>query len=357
VPRFDVLGELGRGGVGQVVAATDRDIGRRVAIKRILAEHQRSSSVMLRFVQEVRTAGQLDHPNIVTIHDVGRQPDGELFFVMKLLDGETLDALLGRLRAGDPTAHARWSFARRTELFVQVLHAMRLAHERGIVHRDLKPSNIMVGHHGEVSVVDWGLAKRVGQPDVPMEPTTASADDASVVTTRVGSLVGTPRYMAPEQARGEPADPRTDTWQLSLVFYELLTLRHPMDGVEGLTEMLDAVQHRPIPHPRHMPHPAQGPVPADLAWYVVDGLKRPRDERYADAGAMLHRLQRRADGEIPVQCVMTAQKQMLNRSQTLVDRHPFVATALATGWMAVTLGALALGFGGLFVGAVLALAG
>src|SRR5690349_17960262 len=147
VPRFDVIREIGRGGVGSVLAATDRDIGRRVAIKRMLTPYTRSRQAVNRFVREVRTVGRLDHPNIVPLHDVGRDPQGDYFFVMKLLEGTTLESIIGRLRNGDPEAHRRWTFARRTELFVQILQAMRFAHDKGIVHRDLKPANIMVGDH------------------------------------------------------------------------------------------------------------------------------------------------------------------------------------------------------------------
>jgi serine/threonine-protein kinase len=197
---------------------------------------------------------------------------------------------------------------------MQVLQAMRFAHDQGIVHRDLKPSNIIVGDHGEVHVVDWGIAKRVGAP----EPAVADAlpdDSTSTATPRAGALIGTPRYMAPEQARGEAADTRTDVWQLSLLFHELLTLHHYLDGRSTVAEVLDGVLHAPIPHPRELAYPHQPPVPADLAWYVMGGLDRDPARRCRDAGELLERLERRQDGDIPIQCPVTLQLWVLYRAR------------------------------------------
>lgn len=357
VPRFDVIREIGRGGVGSVVAATDRDIGRRVAIKRMLSQHTRSESAVMRFVDEVRTVGQLDHPNIVPLHDVGRDPQGDYFFVMKLLEGETLEAIIGRLRSGDREAHQRWTFARRTELFTQILHAMRFAHDQGFVHRDIKPANIMVGTHGEVHVVDWGVAKRVGAPEL-RSGEVSGPESVSVTKTRAGALIGTPRYMAPEQTRGEPADARTDTWQLSLLLYELLTLHHYLDGEDTLEGVLDGVRERPITHPRHLPRsPHQMSVPADLAWYTMAGLEREPAKRFVDAGGMLARLEARADGFIPVDCPVTAQKWFLNTVTRTLDRYPRFTTALVLSLLTFSVGSLAVGVGGVVIGGGLGVLG
>ena len=348
--RYSVIAEIGRGGVGSVLAATDRDIGRRVAIKRMLTPYTRSRQAVNRFVREVRTVGRLDHPNIVPLHDVGRDPQGDYFFVMKLLEGTTLESIIGRLRNGDPEAHRRWTFARRTELFVQILQAMRFAHDKGIVHRDLKPANIMVGDHGEVHVVDWGLAKPIDGPELPDDPTEAPEAPAQ---TQAGALVGTPRYMAPEQARGERVDTRTDTWQLSLLFYELLALSHYLDGIDTVPAMLDGVQKRTVPSPRALrKNPHQDAVPADLAWFVMQGLDRDPNGRYPDAGAMLRRLEMRADGVIPIDCPATAQKVMLHRMDRLIDRHPLVMLAFTTVILGTGVASILIGFLGLVFGVI-----
>ena len=145
--RFEELQVLGRGGVGEVVLAVDHDIARRVALKRLLPEAEGDGAVA-RFADEVRALGALDHPNIVPIHDVGVSPEGKHFYVMKYIQGETLEHVIDRLAAGDPGYHARYPFARRVEVFTAVLRAVQYAHAQGFVHRDLKPANIMVGAFG-----------------------------------------------------------------------------------------------------------------------------------------------------------------------------------------------------------------
>jgi eukaryotic-like serine/threonine-protein kinase len=323
-PRFEAVAEIGLGGVGQVLSAQDLDIGRRVAIKRVRPD-KKSSAAFARFVQEVRTVGRLDHPNIVPIYDVGRDEEGGFYFVMKYVDGETLEQILDRLRAGDPAAHRRWTFERRAELFLQMLHAVAFAHARGFLHRDLKPANVMVGEHGEVQLVDWGVSKRIGSLDE--EPTEVGDPTAAMFDTRTGSLVGTPRYMAPEQARREPADIRTETWSLCLLFYEILSLRHYLDGTEELDQVLDAIQHREIPNLRTMPrHPHQSAVPHDLAWIVMDGLERDPAKRYPSVEAMIDRLNRRNDGQVKIQCPATLQKSILFTLASWVDRNPTATT-------------------------------
>jgi serine/threonine protein kinase len=175
---------LGTGGMGVVERAEDVDIGRPVAIKRLLPEATHPFGVA-RFVSEIRIVGSLDHPNVVPIHDVGVDDDGRYFFVMKYVEGQTLADVIDKLAAGDPLTHAFWTFERRAELMIAVLQALEYAHERGVIHRDVKPENIMVGSHGEIRLMDWGIAKHVGV----QEPGEAN-----------GALIGTPAYMSPEQA-------------------------------------------------------------------------------------------------------------------------------------------------------------
>ena len=353
-PRFQLVGALGRGGVGEVYAANDQDIGRRVAIKRVRSD-RKSRDAVLRFVQEVRTTGQLDHPNIVPIHDVGREDDGTVYFVMKYLDGESLESLIGRLRGGDAEALAYWTFERRVALFMQILHAIDFAHRRGVVHRDIKPANVMVGACGAVHVVDWGLAKRLGDADAKPSsvPTLVDTPEPSPVETQMNSLIGTPLYMAPEQARRERSDQRTDIWQLSVLFYELLTLSHFLDGRSTLDEILEGVQRQEIPHPSQVASPHQGPVPFELGHIVMRGLVRDRAQRIASVGELVAMLEARTNGDIRVECPVTLQKWFLHRTLQWIDRHP----ALAMGGFAVgLLGAIAFGllsFGALATGVVL----
>jgi len=197
--RYELAQRLGEGGVGEVVLARDNDIERDVAIKRLRPELQGSHASLLRFAEEVRTVGRLEHPNIVPIHDVGIHANGEYFFVMKYVEGETLEAIIDKLAAGDPVYHRRYPFERRVEIMMGVLEAVAYAHAKKIIHRDLKPANVMVGPYGEVVVMDWGLAREVSGPETADRA--ASSPDTTgkqrLWQTQVGSLLGTPAYMSP----------------------------------------------------------------------------------------------------------------------------------------------------------------
>ena len=321
--RVEPLGRLGEGGHGEVVGARDHDIGRNVAIKRMRPEGW-SPGMALRFAEEVRTVGQLEHPNIVPIHDVGLDENGDYYFVMKYIEGETLEALIEKLAAGDREAHARYGIERRVQIFVAILEAVAYAHARGILHRDLKPANVMVGAFGEVSLMDWGVAKR--------------KDQAPLLEPRAGEIVGTPAYMSPEQARGEPTDERSDVYALCLLFHELLCLSHPLAAKTTITEMLRAVVEEPIPHTSFVPNPHQAPAPAELGWFIQKGLAKDPAERFQSVKEMLDRLARRAEGDFPIQCPLTFSKRVLGAVKRFVDHHPrltMVALSLA-GMVVVT---------------------
>jgi eukaryotic-like serine/threonine-protein kinase len=314
--RYRSVGVLGAGGMGVVERAEDIDIGRPVAIKRLLPEANHPLGVA-RFVGEIRIVGSLDHPNVVPIHDVGVDEQGGYFFVMKYVEGQTLADVIDRLAAGDPEAHAFWTFERRAELMIAVLQALEYAHERGVIHRDVKPENIMVGRHGEIRLMDWGIAKRVGVAEPGEE---------------AGALIGTPAYMSPEQAACDELDIRSDLYSVSVTFHEFLALRHVLahrsDTVVGL---LAAVQeespdvlaldtydqtHQSIP-------------PAELRYFCKHGLAKDRAQRFQSAGEMIATLRRFADGKTEVKCMYTATKRAFREGGRLVDRHPHVGVALA----------------------------
>ncbi len=327
-PRFETRRSLGQGGIGEVVAAMDQDIGREVAIKRLRGDVQGAAAVA-RFVDEIRTVGALEHPNIVPIHDVGVDDDGSLYFVMRCVQGETLESVIERLAAGDPLAHAQWSHERRVHVFRQLLDAVAFAHERGYVHRDIKPANIMVGHWGEVFLMDWGIAKPVGAPDIPSPSTgTASATGERVTSTHVGSVLGTPAYMSPEQARGEPVDARSDVYSLCVLLHELLGLKHYLDHCTTVEAVLDGVQHAHAAAPSFIPSPHQAPAPMDMSWYVRKGLAKEPARRYQSAREMIERLDAREEGLVPVQCPVTFSKRMMREQIRFIDRHPMLYMAM-----------------------------
>lgn len=205
---------LGRGGMGAVYRATDRVLGREVAFK-LLTEH-RLPMVRERFIREARITAQLDHPNIVPIHVLEMSPtDEHIGYAMKLVEGRTLAQLIRETaalrQAGRPVddTHAQVTLL---EHFLKICDAIAFAHSRGVLHRDLKPANIMIGPFNEVYVMDWGVARRIGPTDEPETDLPDMTPPDEPALTRIGQVVGTPRYMSPEQARGlnDQLDGRSD---------------------------------------------------------------------------------------------------------------------------------------------------
>jgi serine/threonine-protein kinase len=238
--RYQLIGELARGGMGAIFQGRDLDLGRDLAVKVIREEHRDHPEMVRRFVEEAQIGGQLQHPGIIPVHELGRLPDGRLFIAMKLVRGRTLAVLLAA-RTGPEEDRIRF-----LSVFEQVCQTMAYAHARGVIHRDLKPSNIMVGSFGEVQVMDWGLAKVLDQGGVAdEEKAIVASGDASAVWTlrsgsvamesRTGSVLGTPSYMAPEQARGalDTLDERADVFALGSILCEILTGQPAFVGKGG----------------------------------------------------------------------------------------------------------------------------
>jgi serine/threonine protein kinase len=331
-PRFRREQHLGQGGMGEVEAVLDNDIGRLVAVKRRRVGLEDPAG-LARFADEIRTVGQLEHPNIVPVHDVGVDELGRHYFVMKYVQGETLGDIIRRLKAGDPETHARFGFEERMRIFRGVLEAVDFAHEAGVLHRDLKPANIMVGQHGEVTVLDWGLARPI-DPTLPEADAGLASRDAGhsasgerLSDTRAGQVLGTPAYMSPEQARGEALDVRSDVYALCVILHELAGLEHYLHSYQDSQAMLEGVmteQPRLLGLPRK---PAQGQVPMDILWFVHAGLHKDREQRYPSVAAMLHRLDERAEGRIPIQCHVTFTQRLLNELTRVAVRHPVAALA------------------------------
>jgi serine/threonine-protein kinase len=340
--RYEQVKSLGAGGMGEVALVRDHDIGREVAIKRMLPEAVRPAT-LARFVEEVRTIGTLEHPGIIPIHDVGLDAQGRYFFVMKFVDGDTLEHIIERLRARDPVYVARYPFEERVRIAVQLLQALGYAHTHGILHRDLKPANIMVGRFGEVVLMDWGISKRIGgvelAPDAAAAPAEVVGEATSLdgsksrraLQTQAGHLLGTPAYMSPEQARGANAelDARSDLYSASVVFHELFALRHYLEDKTTLPGLLHGVVNEELTMGAvalSSVNGAQG-FPAELVHFVRKGLRKDINARYQTSEEMLAILHAIQEGRVPVQCHATMTKRMAREAGRFVDRHPNVAFA------------------------------
>ena len=210
--RYEVVSELGRGGMGRVVLVKDRQIGRKIAMKQMLAPGA-STSTVARFVREAQATGQLEHPNIVPIYDIGVAPDNSVFFTMKFIQGVSLRHVLSNLRHGDAVTRETYTLTRLLQIFIQVCNGVAFANAKGVIHRDLKPDNIMLGDFGEALVVDWGIAKLLRETghDAPPAERLVVSNNFQTVS---GYVAGTPAYMPPEQARGEvdSIDARSDVY-------------------------------------------------------------------------------------------------------------------------------------------------
>lgn len=326
-PRYEEVRPIGAGGQALVTLARDHDIDRVVALKRLSPAHKDDAS-LLRFAEEVRTVGRLEHPNIVPIHDVGVDDKGQYFFVMKYLEGETLESVIAKLRAGDPAYLARYTQEYRLQICNEILRGVQHAHEQGILHRDLKPANVMIGSLGEVVVMDWGLARKVGAAAGGGAGSDAAAAEEPLFETQVGALVGTPAYMSPEQAAGAPLDERSDIYSLAVMFYEFLTLRHPRAECKTIGEMVASVSSEPVSRVRLLREFADAGAPAAMAHFVRHGLEHDPARRYASVAEMRRRLEQVRDHQAPIECWVTFTQRVLGRISRAADRHP-LAVALA----------------------------
>jgi predicted Zn-dependent protease/tRNA A-37 threonylcarbamoyl transferase component Bud32 len=334
--RYEVGAELARGGMGRVVRARDRLLDREVAIKLILGG--KNASMEARFIEESQITGQLAHPNIIPVHELGEHA-GEAFLVMKLVRGETLKKVAQLLEEKDKRARREFARPRLLRLFLKVCDALAHAHARGVIHRDLKPANVMVGDGDEVLVMDWGLAKpyegaaegkdavRSLVRELAPQPVPGEDGETGSQLTGAGQVLGTPAYMPPEQVSdASRLDPRADVYSLGAILYELLTLRPPYEG--GGLQVLAAVVRRPPPSPREV---AREAIPPPLEAIVLKAMARDPAARYPDARALAEDVARFVDGDAVAAYRETAREAL----RRLFARHRAVVVTLALALVAV----------------------
>jgi serine/threonine protein kinase/tetratricopeptide (TPR) repeat protein len=295
VSHYKILEHLGGGGMGVVYKAQDLKLDRPVALKFLPPELTRDPEAKERFIHEARAASALDHQNICVVHDIGETDDGQIFIVMALYEGETLKKRIerGPLKLNEAV-----------DLAHQIAQGLARAHEHGIVHRDIKPANIMLTSAGEAKIVDFGLAKLGG----------------GTVLTRAGSTLGTVAYMSPEQARGEPADHRTDIWSLGVVLYEMLAGTRPFEAEYEQASIFRILNESPAPLSRP-------DIPKELEKILAKAMVKDPAARYSRAEDMANDLRA---------------VQQASQKPALVPKRPVWRRVLIPGLVALAL--LAAGF-------------
>src|SRR6266480_3756197 len=272
IGHYKLSERIGTGGMGEVYLATDITAGRKAALKLLPARFTGDADRLKRFEREARAVVGLNHPNILTVYEIGE--DHSIHYIAsELIEGETLRQRL---------EHGPMQLREAVDVAIQVASALVAAHETGIVHRDIKPENIMLRPDGYVKVLDFGIAK-LAEQELPL--TTPRDEALSLVETNLGSIMGTVRYMSPEQACGAQVDKSTDIWSLGVVLYEMVTGHAPFTGDTPKEVMSAVLEKEPAPLTHYVAH-----LPAELQQIVSKALCKDRTERYQSAGEVLQEL-------------------------------------------------------------------
>src|SRR5712691_11617595 len=260
--RYEIRSLLGVGGMGEVYLAQDTQLRRPVAFKLLPPEFTRDEERLRRFKQEAFAASALNHPNILTIYEIGSEDDTD-FIATEFIDGLSLRDLMTK---------QSMTIEQVLDIGSQIASALAAAHSAGIVHRDIKPENVMVRRDGYVKVLDFGLAKLTEYQGLQSD---SGAATMQVVQTEPGKVMGTANYMSPEQARGLEVNEQTDIWSLGVLLYELSAGRVPFEGETGSDVLASILRTEPLPLQRHSPN-----IPIALQRIVRKALRKDREERY-----------------------------------------------------------------------------
>jgi serine/threonine-protein kinase len=262
--HYRIVSKIGKGGMGEVFLAQDTKLDRKVALKILLSEFAEDKDRMSRFVREAKSASALNHPNIITIYEIG-ESDGTHFIATEFIEGETLNDY----KKANPL-----NYKSALEIAIQVASALDEAHHAGIVHRDIKPDNVMIRSNGLAKILDFGIAK-LSEPPAVAGGLSLGEEDATAIkpqSTSPGMIIGTANYMSPEQAKGKEVDARTDIFSFGVLLYEMMTGNLPFEG-ENALEMIGAILHKEA-------KPLPSEVPTEITKIINKCLRKDRDERY-----------------------------------------------------------------------------
>ena len=367
VENYHVGQEIARGGMGSVLEAEDGKLKRTVAVKVMTQDAEVDPAMRRRFVREAEVLAMLAHPNIVPIYDIVWDDGMPLFYAMKKVQGQTLQAILNSLRKEEPEALSEFPLNRLLSIFRKACDAVAFAHSKGILHRDLKPDNIMVGEFGEVLVMDWGIAKRLDsetlrQGDGEKDDSVLSASQNLQVSlsaaTLQGAVMGTPQYMSPEQAQGrvDELDERSDIYSLGAILYAILTLRPPVEG-KTAQEVLEKVRSGQITAPMALKtgsrtkgkalekgelvnasqveplrHRGRGRVPAGLSSVAMHALKLDKTQRYSNVPSLIKDIEAYQGGY----ATSVENAGLAGLLLLLIKRHQAIVFMASAAWLIIT---------------------
>ncbi len=301
--KYVIKKRLTSGGMGEIYYVYDSEFKRYSAMKLILPELKHNSKVIDSFIREARITGQLEHPNIIPVHDVGYLPDHGIYFTMKLMHGESLNSLLNRIELGHSVKSdsvKKYDLFMLLNIFRKICDAIAFAHSKNIIHRDIKPHNIMVGDFGEVLLMDWGLAKYIGigkDKELVLDQLTKNKSNKGNAT-EYGIIKGSPAYMSPEQAYGdtEGLDYQSDIFLLGATLYHMLTFYPPYLG-DNIYEILENARKHDFTHANKM-DTSHFPIPEDLNHIILKSMAKDKKDRYLTVNDFINDIDGFLRGEI-----------------------------------------------------------
>jgi serine/threonine protein kinase len=336
--RYTLQGTIGEGGVGRVYLGFDRKIGRKVAVKEIHlnVSGEKKKGLERRFVREAKITGQLEHPGIVPVYEVGRKTDGDVYYVMKYVRGRTLGDAVRASRAEAPEEALR-NRLKLLDKLLAVCDAMGFAHSRGIVHRDLKPQNIVLGAFGETIILDWGIARVARSKEeeggvLEPEKVLKSLSQDEELTSQ-GEILGTPAFMAPEQvdSRFGSVDRRSDVYALGSILYVLLTGETPYQRTEGLPSLIFALTGD---EPSPSPEAVNKDIPPELAAICRRAMQKDKEKRFANAMELAEELRAYRDGRlVSVYAYSRSElfRRFVARNKAIILATLFIVAAIVIG--------------------------